>query len=270
MTSLTTMCMEINVLNNQNALFWLLEVEAYDYDIGMLRDADIEGKILIISSQLWSLIRGTSVISALIGPGIFKGKASRGNVNVEILEYISALLFDPAQLRYDEPVPLVDIISPEVIDPTGESKQEEIMTLIRKLVLEKGNILTGERLMTVSSEGLVPQTAHYDEELVKINVNLVSGVQRAKFILAGTNGPLYRPFVERYHDHKYISAEGSKVMATFSSKFSEFDDEETLADWMVVEKMGTDGKTGKDAISVEYDKIYSYIQKNETSYMFDV
>jgi hypothetical protein len=260
---------ENDLVNKQNALYWLLEVEAYDYDIGMLRDADIEGKVLIISSQLWSLIRGSSVISALIGPGIFKGQASTENVKVDVLEYISALLFDPAQLRYDEPLPLVDVVSPEVIDPLGESKQEEIMTVIRKLVLERGNVLTGEKVMRVSSEGLVPQTAHYNEELSKINVRLVSGVQRAKFILAGTNGPLYRPFVERYNNRKYISFEMSKVMATFSSRFSKFDDQETMAEWMIVEKMGTDGKTGSDAITAEYDKIYSFIQKNEESFMFD-
>ena len=155
----------------QSALFWLLEVEAYDFDFGMLRDADIEGKILIVSSQLWSLIKGTSVISALIGPGIFKGQASDGNRKVDVLEYISALLFDPAQLRYDEPLPLVDIVSPEVIDPLGETKQEEIMTVIRKLVLEKGNVLTGEKVMRFTSEGQVPQTAHYNEELLKISKN---------------------------------------------------------------------------------------------------
>ena len=257
-------------VSKKTALYWLLEVEAYDFNIGMLRDADIEGKILIISSQLWSLIRGTSVISALIGPGIFKGQATSGSITVDVLEYISALLFDPAQLRYDEPLPLVDIVSPEVIDPLGESKQEEIMTVIRKLVLEKGNVLTGEKLMKVSSEALLPQTAHYNEELSKINVRLVSGIQRAKFILAGTNGPLYRPFVERYNNRKYINPEMSKVMATFSSKFSKFDDEETMAEWMIVEKMGVDGKTGLDAIAAEYDSIFSYIQKNEEAFMFDV
>jgi hypothetical protein len=236
----------------------------------MLRDADIEGKILIISNQLWSLIKGTSVISALIGPGIFKGHATSGNRNVEVLEYISALLFDPAQLRYDEPLPLVDIVSPEVIDPIGKSKPEEIMTVIRKLVLEKGNILTGEKVMRVTSEGTVPQTAHYDEEFVKINVNMVSGIQRAKFILAGTNGPLYRPLVERYNNRKYISAERSKVLATFSSRFSDFNDQETMSEWLIVEKMGVDGQTGIEAIAAEYDQIYSYIQKNEESFMFDV
>jgi hypothetical protein len=107
-TLLTNMFTEIDLVNKQSALYWLLEVEAYDFDIGILHNADIEGKVLIISSQLWSLIRGTSVISALIGPGIFKGQASTENVKIDVLEHISALLFDPAQLRYDEPLPLVD------------------------------------------------------------------------------------------------------------------------------------------------------------------
>jgi hypothetical protein len=124
-------------------------------------------------------------------------------------------------------------------------------------------------LMRVSSEGLVPQTAHYDEELSKINVRLVSGVQRARFILAGTNGPLYRPFVEEYNNKKYISAERLKVMATFSSTFSDFNDSETMSEWTIVEKMGLDGKTGIDAISAEYNQVYSYVQKNEESFMFE-
>ena len=50
-------------------LYWLLDVELYDFDIGVLKKADVTGKALMISSQLWSIIRGNSVHSMLIGPG---------------------------------------------------------------------------------------------------------------------------------------------------------------------------------------------------------
>ena len=38
---------------NLTPLYWLLDLEAYDYDIGVLKDAEISGRILILSHQHW-------------------------------------------------------------------------------------------------------------------------------------------------------------------------------------------------------------------------
>ena len=133
-------------------LYWLLDVELYDFDIGVLKKADITGKALMISSQLWSIIRGNSVHSMLIGPGYFRGVATSGKIRVEIGEHLSALMFDPTRFRYDEPVPLIDIIKPEVIDPLTARKPEEIITMVKDLVIEKGNVLAINPVASVKGD----------------------------------------------------------------------------------------------------------------------
>jgi hypothetical protein len=251
------------------ALYWLLDVEAYDFNIGVLKGTDLTGKALMVSRQLWSVIREDKVLSVLIGPGIFKGTAVSGNIRVDVVEKLGALIFDPTQLRYDEPVPVVDIINPEVIDPLGTKKQEEIVTIIRKLVIEKGNVMAADPLAKVEQRGSVPQTVHYDEMIKKIDVSHVSGVQRARFILAGTNSPMYRPFAESFKKRGYIQADRLKVMATPFLKFSSFVDIEIMSDWMIVEKAGIDTKTGIEAMRDEYDATLMQVKENEQAFIFE-
>ncbi len=251
-------------------LFWLIDVESYDFQVGAFKDADLKGKALILSNQLWSIIRGTLVYSILIGPGIFKGVATRGKIQIDVLEYLSALIFDPTLLRLDEPLPQVDIVNPEVIDPLSARKQEEIITVIRNLVVEKGNILAADTLATVQMKANVPQTAHYEEIFKRINVSHVSGLQRAKFILAGTNGPLYKPFVEYYNERKFWSREKTKVMAAPFFKFSSFVDIDVMSDWMIVEKAGADSKTGMEAIGEEFERTLSIVESQSESFIFEL
>ncbi|MFW9926423.1 MAG: hypothetical protein ACFFDM_06595 [Candidatus Thorarchaeota archaeon] len=254
----------------QNPLYWLIEIETYDYDVGVLRGADLSGKVLILSSQLWSIIRGTRVYSILIGPGIFKGIGTKGNIRVDVLEHLSALMFDPTMIRYDEPLPQVDIVTPEVIDPLGEREIEEIVTVIRNLVVEKGNVLTADPLATVQSKANVPRTAHYEEVFKRINVSHVSGVQRAKFILAGTNSPMYKPFVEQFESRKFWNPQNTKVMATPFFKFSSFADIDVMSDWMIVEKAGMDTTTGIEAIQEEFERTLGMVEKEKEHYIFEI
>ena len=251
------------------ALYWLLDIEAYDFNIGVLKDTELKGKALMVSRQLWSVIREDKVLSVLIGPGIFKGTAASGNIRVDVVEKLAALIFDPTQMRYDEPVPTVDIINPEVIDPLGAKKQEEIVTIIRKLVVEKGNVMAADPLAKVKQRGSVPQMAHYDEMIRKIDVSHVSGVQRARFILAGTNSPMYRPFADSFQKRGYIQADRLKVMATPFLKFSSFVDIEIMSDWMIVEKAGIDSKTGIEAMRDEYDATLLQVKENEQAFIFE-
>ena len=256
--------------SDQTPLYWLIEIESYDFQVGAFKDADLKGKALILSNQLWSIIRGTRVYSVLIGPGIFKGVSKKGKIQIDVLEYLSALMFDPTMLRFDEPLPQVDIVNPEVIDPLGARKQEEIVTIIRNLVMEKGNILAADRLATVQMKANVPQTAHYEEIFGRINVSHVSGLQRAKFILAGTNGPMYKPFVEYFNDRKFWRKERTKIMATPFYKFSSFVDIDVMSDWMIVEKAGIDSKTGMEAIGDEFERTLSIVEKESESFIYEL
>jgi hypothetical protein len=251
-------------------LFWLLGVHLYDFDVGYFRNAELVGKALIVSTQLWSLIREDRVISILIGPGIFRGVATSGNRRADILELIPALMFDPTHLRPDEPVPLVDIVNPEVIDPLAASRQEEIMTFIRKLVVEKGNVLSGDTILRLRQDAAVPTTAHALDLVKRINVRHVSGVQRAKFVLAGTNGPMYKPFVQAYEKKKFEQPERIKVMATPFGKFTSLADIEVMSNWTIVEKAGFDSKTGIESMQEEYEWTLRDLAKNEASFIYEV
>ena len=251
-------------------LYWLIDIESYNFQVGAFKGADLKGNALIISTQLWSIVRETRVYSILIGPGIFKGVATKGGIQVDVLEYLSALMFDPTMIRLDEPLPQVDIVNPEVIDPLSARKQEEIVTLIRNLVVEKGNILAANPLATVQMKANVPQTAHYQEMFQRINVSHVSGIQRAKFILAGTNGPLYKPFVEYFNSRKFWQKEQTKVMATPFFKFSSFIDIDIMSNWMIVEKAGMESLTGMEAIGQEFENTLSMVEKESGSYIFDL
>lgn len=257
-------------MSSLSPLYWLIEIETYDFSVGAFKGADLNGKALILSSQLWSIIRGTQVFSILIGPGIFKGVATKGDIQVDVLEYLSCLMFDPTQLRYDEPLPQVDIVTPEVIDPLGARKQEEIVTLIRNLVTERGNILAGDTVATVQTKTNIPQTLHYEEMFKRINVSHISGSQRAKFILGGTNGPIYRPFAENFPKLTRQQIERTKVLATPFFKFTSFSDIEIMSDWMIVEKAGQDSKTGMEAIAAEYEATLEVIDKDRENFIFDL
>ena len=251
-------------------LYWLIEIETYDFAVGAFKGADLRGKALILSTQLWSIIRGTQVYSILIGPGIFKGVATKGGIHVDVLEYISCLMFDPTQLRFDEPLPQVDIVSPEVIDPLGVSKHEEIVTLIRNLIIERGNVLAGDALATVQVETNIPQTVHYEEMFKQIRVSHVSGSQRAKFILGGANGPIYRPFAENFPKLSLQQTGRTRVLASPFYKFTGFSDIEIMSDWMIVEKAGQDSKTGMEAIAAEYESTLAVIDKDKENFIFDI
>ncbi|TFG34342.1 hypothetical protein EU527_03845 [Candidatus Thorarchaeota archaeon] len=254
----------------QTPVYWLIDIESYDFAVGAFKGADLIGKTLILSSQLWSIIRNSEVYSILIGPGIFKGIAKKDNIQIDVLEYISCLMFDPTLLRFDEPLPQVDIVNPEVIDPLGTKKQEEIVTLIRNLVLERGNVLAGDALAKVKIEANIPQTVHYEEIFKRINVSYVSGMQRAKFILGGTSGALYRPFAKNFPKLKLQRIEKSKVLAMPFYKFTSFSDIEIMMDWMIVEKAGMDSRTGMEAIGSEYDRVLDILQNEQEKFIFEL
>jgi hypothetical protein len=173
-------------------------------------------------------------------------------------------------MRVDEPVPLVDIISPEVIDPLATRKIEEIMTTIRQLVIERGNVLAAETLMKVKTNATVPTTAHSVDLLKKIHVSHVSGSQRARFILAGTNSPMYRPLVDWFKKRKYDDSQRIKIMATPYGKFSSSVDIETMSDWTIVEKAGVSASSGIEAFRDEYEETLEGVRENESLFIYEL
>ncbi|MCF2137028.1 MAG: hypothetical protein K9W43_07245 [Candidatus Thorarchaeota archaeon] len=253
-----------------NPMYWLIDIETYDFDIGVLKGTELRGTIMILSSQLWSLIRGDTVFSMLIGPGIFKGTAQVKGRVVDVIEFVGGLMFDPSKLRLDEPLPEVDIVHPEVIDPLESGREEEIVTIIRKIIVEHGNILPGQIIMKQHTEASVPMTAHAIDLAKKIKVTHVSGVQRAKFILAGTNGPMYKRLVTHYHKRGFLNPERVKIMTIPFRRFSKFSDDEAMKDWMIVEKAGMETQLGQEAYRAEFEEVMKAIKQNEEKYIFEL
>jgi len=249
-------------------MYWLLDLETYDFDIGVLKGTDVRGRIIVVSSQIWSLIREDTVVSMLIGPGVFKGVAEVGNKRVDLTEHIGGVMFDPSSLREADPLPQLDIVNPEVIDPLESRKVEEIVTIIRKVIVERGNVLPGNVILHHEPKVTVPLTMHALDLTKRINVAHVTGVQRAKFVLAGTNGPLYRPFVEHYSKRGYINPERLKLLAIAFNKITRFTDADVMSDWMIVEKAGVDDRTGIEAIAAEYENVMEQIGRNEEKYIY--
>ena len=124
--------------------------------------------------------------------------------------------------------------------------------------------------MKVKTNVTVPMTAHSMDLLKKIHVSHVSGVQRARFILAGTNSPMYRPLVDWYKKRKYNELQRIKVMATPYGKFSSSVDIETMSDWTIVEKAGVSMSTGIEAIREEYEQTLDGVKENESLFIYEV
>jgi hypothetical protein len=59
-------------------------------------------------------------------------------------------------------------------------------------------------------------------------------------------------------------------MATPFYKFSSFVDIDVMSDWMIVEKAGTDSKTGIEAIGEEFERTLSIIERESESFIFEL
>ena len=59
-------------------------------------------------------------------------------------------------------------------------------------------------------------------------------------------------------------------MATPFYKFSSFVDIDVMSDWMIVEKAGTDSKTGMEAIGDEFERTLSAIENESESFIFEL
>ena len=97
---------------SNSVIYWLLNFSIPEFEISPTITGKSEGKILIASRQLYSLMAGEQIRSCLIGPGVVQGVHYIRKIPTEFQQPISAVIFDPTQLRYDEPIPLVDIIKP--------------------------------------------------------------------------------------------------------------------------------------------------------------
>lgn len=253
------------------ALYWLLDVYMPDFQLGY-GNVELKGKVLITSNQLWSLMGENTVRSSLIGPGYIFGQGTLKGSPVTFESPIGALIMDPTELRPHAPVPLIDIITPEVIDPLETSSPETIKENIMKIVIRKGQVLGPVKVAEVHEMTNIPMTAFEEDVTRELRISHVSGIERAKFILAGKNRRLFDPFVRLIKRGKYQNPHNLRILRVDKKRIDEFMDADRLGEWVIIEKaqeLTPEIRSNTlEEFRKEYELAYNDIRKNWAAYIY--
>jgi hypothetical protein len=255
----------------QKAVYWLVDYTVPDFISKFGRD-ELEGRLLIASRQLWSLISGEQVRSALIGPGYVEGTIRRATGEIDFEEPISGVIFDPTELRPTEPLPLVNIISPEVIDPMTKSSKEEIEDLVRKTVVTRGKPLVTDKLTEVKSLTTIPLVQYTSTLRTKLEIRFTSGVAKAKFALSGVHRKIYAPYLSNLQRKKYDDVNALKMFLVDKRELMR-PARGDLSEWMIIEQNAESAepevtpKDGYTQITQEYKRTLEFIKANSSSYI---
>jgi len=231
--------MTIQDFNEFPTLFWILELSIPEYQSKM-GSFQFEGYILSTSKQVWNLIttgddeEDTSVRSCLIGPSVMYGSMSIGGRPIPEVKTIVGVIFDSTELRPDKPVPLLDIISPDVIDPNSKSDEEHITKEIRIIELSKGQKMAGEVLTKVQNNHLIPKRLLGNLVKKTITVKTTSGVNNAKVCLGGLHRDKYRLFVDAIKSGKLRVPEGRLLLDVSQKKLINFE-RSNLSQYVIIE-----------------------------------
>ncbi|MHA1713052.1 MAG: hypothetical protein ACTSW4_03260 [Candidatus Ranarchaeia archaeon] len=223
-------------MSDGSVLYWLLNFSIHDFNVSPSITAKSKGRILIASRQLWSLMAGTTIRSCLIGPGVVQGVHIIHGMPTEFFESISAVIFDPTELRPDEPAPLIDIINPEVIDPTAGAELDAIERKILKVLVRRGKVIAPVKLAEVRPPAGVPMTAIQEEDLVRVNISYVNGLAKARFVLGGQNRSLYQHLVDELNTEPRPNPFDKNILRADKRVFGTLTEEEANQ-WIIVEKM---------------------------------
>jgi hypothetical protein len=258
------------MLSAENSpLLWVLDFVAPNFQL-FGEEVTLSGDLLIASRQLWSLLHGETVRSALLGPGVIKGQVSlKGNpVDVEFL--VGAVLFDPTEMRPGEPIPLIDILHPEIVDPLEQSTPEQVQEIIRTLVVKKGSVSDSKPILTLQVEGGLPITLVSEQHIVAKNISLVSGMRKAKFLLGGQKNRLYTPFKDALQSNRFSDPTKIWTFRLDQKTFVDFDSSH-FRDWVIIEMqadMGTETLDTSQAVEDEFTSILTYLLGNQSHFIF--
>ena len=207
-------------------LFWILELYIPEYQ-NQMGSFELEGYILATSKQLWNLIttsedEETTVRSCLIGPSVMYATMSIGGRPIPEVKTIAGVIFDSTELRPDKPVPLLDIIAPDVIDPSAKSDEEQVTKEIRIIELAKGQQIGDELLTKVQTNHLIPKRLLGNLIKKTFTVKTTSGVDNAKVCLGGLHKDKYKLFVDAVKSGKLRIPEGRQLLDVSQKKLIAF------------------------------------------------
>jgi len=244
-------------------LLWVLDFIAPAFQV-LGQKMTLSGDILIASRQLWSLLHEDTVRSALIGPGVAKGRVSIKENPVDIEFLVGVVVFDPTEMRPGEPIPLINILNPEVVDPLEQSTPEQVQRIARTLAVKKGTVSDSERLVTLRVKGALPRTLVVEQTIVPQNISFVSGLKKTRFLLGGQKHALYTPFREGLERNRFSDPARIWSFRIDKKKFEPFDSS-LFKDWVIVEMQAEPDAAPVEtsaAIDDEYTSILDYIVAN--------
>jgi hypothetical protein len=270
----------VQVSSGEKAIYWLVDVFVPNLITKFGRD-EFEGKLLIASRQLWNLISENEelkdderVRTAFIGPGYVKGIIKKGTGGIEFGQTVCSVIFDPRELRRNEPVPLVNIFSPEVIDPSAESSKEEIESVVRKTMITRGNPLVQEKLAEVRPLTSVPTLEYTSTAEEKLEIRMTSGLAKARFALKGIHKKIYAPYSSMLSGSKHLYDDFSRLSILWVDKRQLVaPSREKLSEWAIVEQSseraepGEKPRDGYDRIVAEYRRTLDFMKTHSSSYI---
>ncbi|MGQ9721036.1 MAG: hypothetical protein ACUVXA_06915 [Candidatus Jordarchaeum sp.] len=253
----------------ERVLFWLMDMQIPDLNFEFGK-ANFQGNLLIMSRQLWSLLKDSTVRSCLIGPGIVLGKVDVLGKPVHVEERVGIVIFDPTEMRPDEPTPLVNIISPEVFDPLESSTSKEIEKIIENISVQKGKILVPEEMAKIKHRTALPITMGREISLIKAKVRHVSGVDRARFVLGGKHRAIYGPLAKGLKEAKFHESALNKILRADTKTFQMFTRKNIESTWTIIEQYPKISAKNEayDQFSKEYRKVLDTIYKYEDQFIY--
>lgn len=257
-------------MTEQNPPFlWVLDYVIPDFTI-LGEKITLSGELLIASRQLFSFLQGEVVRSAFIGPGVVKGQVMIKGKPVDVEYLVGAVIFDPTKMRPREPIPVLDILNPEILDPLEQASIEQVQEIIRTLVIKKGSVDDSGQILTISTEGGLPRTLITEQRMVAKNISLISGLKKARFLLGGQKNRLYTPFKDAMERNRF--SDPSRIW-TFRIDTMEFEafNPASFDDWIIIE-MQTDPTasfSSSQVVESEFNSILSYLLGNRKYFIFD-
>lgn len=250
-------------------LLWVLDYAIPDFTI-LGEKKTLSGELLIASRQLFSFLQGEVVRSAFIGPGVVKGQVIIKGKPVDVEYLVGAVIFDPTKMRPREPIPVLDILNPEILDPLEQASVEQVQEIIRTLVIKKGSVDDTGQILTITTEGGLPRTLITEQHMVAKNISLISGLKKARFLLGGQKNRLYTPFKDAMEGNRF--SDPSRIW-TFRIDIMEFEafNPASFGEWIIIE-MQTDptaSSSSSQVVESEFNSILSYLIGNRKYFIFD-
>ncbi|MHA1409949.1 MAG: hypothetical protein ACTSQY_06535 [Candidatus Odinarchaeia archaeon] len=251
-------------------VFWLIDcyIPNLELKYGTL---DFHGKLLIISEQLWSILKGSEVRSMLIGPGFLYGKGEIKGYPVEVKEPLISIILDATELRPNQEIPLIDLMNPDVIDPTSKADMQSIVVNINKIFRKYGQTFFQRKLVEIKEKGKIPVTVGVEDVSQSINVKTFSGRDKLRFVLGGENNKLYSNLKKLIESNKFSSYKYMNILRSDTKKIVHVDSSDELDGWIIVEKSAEispdEPVSFIQSVLNEFNRVMNEIRKNIDYYI---